>query len=244
MTARDLTGRTFGRWTVLARAARRRGQKNPAWRCRCACGTIAEVQTCQLLAGRSQSCGCRMQELARERRPWRRRNLRGRRVGDLLVLRMGPSLPSTSRYHPTGHSAWVCRCRCGREVLITTRALIDRDQPTTHCGCRRLKPAFETTRTAAVDPRPVAPVVAPIVADRVTTAQQRRTDAGDPVRVPITRVHDDEVRCTPPISSAEALRRFHDTHAPLGRVRRVFTAVDDGDDGHAADAFDPFDPRN
>jgi hypothetical protein len=60
--ANDLTGRTFGRWTVLCRA-----EQPPHiityrtlvwWQCRCRCGTKRPVQPMNLLNGRSRSCGC------------------------------------------------------------------------------------------------------------------------------------------------------------------------------------------
>lgn len=43
-------------------------------------------------------------------------------------------------------------------------------------------------------------------------------------------------------TAAEALRQHHDTHSPLGQVRRVFRSVADDDEvsQHRAD-FDPFD---
>ncbi len=54
-------GQIFGRWTVVAEAARRRS--NPYWLCRCECGASKEVQSYRLLDGTSTSCGC-----------WRREN--------------------------------------------------------------------------------------------------------------------------------------------------------------------------
>lgn len=53
----DLTGQTFGRWTVIERAS-----KNAAgdirWLCRCECGRRATVTGRALRLGRSKSCGC------------------------------------------------------------------------------------------------------------------------------------------------------------------------------------------
>lgn len=51
----DLTGKTFGCWTVL----RKEGQYHL---CRCMCGTERAVQTKHLLSGRSKSCGCRLRK--------------------------------------------------------------------------------------------------------------------------------------------------------------------------------------
>jgi len=53
----DLTGRTFGRWTVLGQSDIRRGRK-VTWRCRCECGTVTTVIGDNLRASISRSCGC------------------------------------------------------------------------------------------------------------------------------------------------------------------------------------------
>jgi len=57
--ARNLTGQTFGRLTVLGREPDR---KRPRWLCRCACGNTSVVRSEGLTSGTSSSCGC----LARE----------------------------------------------------------------------------------------------------------------------------------------------------------------------------------
>ncbi len=55
----NLTGQVFGRLTVLERADGRH------WKCRCECGTIKFVTSCNL-RGKTTSCGCRRAELNRE----------------------------------------------------------------------------------------------------------------------------------------------------------------------------------
>jgi len=52
----DLTGQTFGYWTVLGEAEKL--DVNRRWFCRCACGTERAVQQPSLNRGGSQSCGC------------------------------------------------------------------------------------------------------------------------------------------------------------------------------------------
>lgn len=52
----DLTGQTYGRWTVLGPAPKR-GDKL-YWRSRCECGTERDVMTGGLRGGNSRSCGC------------------------------------------------------------------------------------------------------------------------------------------------------------------------------------------
>ncbi len=52
----DLTGKTFGRYTVLREAKRTTPRR--AWVCRCACGKVRTVQMGTLRSGHSRSCGC------------------------------------------------------------------------------------------------------------------------------------------------------------------------------------------
>lgn len=60
--AEDLSGRQFGRWTVLARAETRGGQSR--FLCRCACGIEKDVARPTLLNGDSTSCGCYRDEVS------------------------------------------------------------------------------------------------------------------------------------------------------------------------------------
>lgn len=69
----DLTGRTFGRLTVLKRADKNASNGNPKWICRCSCPnhTITEVASGDLLYGHTQSCGCLAREqVSARRRKW------------------------------------------------------------------------------------------------------------------------------------------------------------------------------
>lgn len=56
----DLTGRTFGKWTVLHRHFRETTKKRQptVWWCRCACGTEKAVWRSTLIDGKSTSCRC------------------------------------------------------------------------------------------------------------------------------------------------------------------------------------------
>lgn len=69
----DLTGRQFGRWTVLEQAEDYVYPSTQAhaarWRCQCNCEakTIKDVNANRLLNGQSKSCGCLDRELASER---------------------------------------------------------------------------------------------------------------------------------------------------------------------------------
>lgn len=58
---KDLTGQTFGRWTVVAHAGRHNMQVR--WLCVCNCGNQKEVMGSELRRGNSQSCGCLCAEI-------------------------------------------------------------------------------------------------------------------------------------------------------------------------------------
>jgi hypothetical protein len=53
----DLTGKTFTRWTVIARAENSTAGQT-RWLCRCDCGAEGVVQAAALKDSHSQSCGC------------------------------------------------------------------------------------------------------------------------------------------------------------------------------------------
>lgn len=57
----DLTGRRFGRLTVLERSGATKN-KEAKWRCRCDCGMEVIVTSSNLRNGRQVSCGCLRQE--------------------------------------------------------------------------------------------------------------------------------------------------------------------------------------
>lgn len=106
----------------------------------------------------------------RRRRPWARRNLKSERVGRLVVVRLAPALPSRSPLQPLGRTAWLCRCDCGREVVVATADLTRRRNPTGSCGCAKLRPLAPA---AATSPAHQAGALEAVdVPERVTTAQQ------------------------------------------------------------------------
>lgn len=56
----DLTGRTFGRWTVLSYYGVINEKRY--WLCRCSCGTERRVSAAHLKRGKSTNCGCQRKE--------------------------------------------------------------------------------------------------------------------------------------------------------------------------------------
>lgn len=53
----DITGKTFGKWTVLYKTNKRNSGGVVYWHCRCECGNEKDVLGTSLRSGRSLSCG-------------------------------------------------------------------------------------------------------------------------------------------------------------------------------------------
>lgn len=78
----DITGRRFGRLTVIKRAEN--SKRKVRWLCKCSCGIEKIVRGSHLRAGKIRSCGCLLQEILR--------NGNGGRIGERKpALRHGKS---------------------------------------------------------------------------------------------------------------------------------------------------------
>lgn len=96
---KDLTGREFGKWTVVAFADRYKNGSQ-LWHTRCDCGNTSKVRAYALLRGLSEQCGrCARDSYAVDETD----NV----YGNYTVL--GPANPPTRN----GHRVWQCLCACG-----------------------------------------------------------------------------------------------------------------------------------
>lgn len=118
----DLTGKTFGKWTVLGRdkAAEKPGV---FWRCRCECGKRASIIAGSLRSGNSTSCGCARTDALHA-------SIVGKRFGQLTVIE-----PTKAR-SGGGAIVYRCLCDCGRSHMV--RGAILRNGQVSSCGCQRL----------------------------------------------------------------------------------------------------------
>ena len=114
----DLTGKTFGRWTVLEYRA------GGYCLCRCTCGRKKLLLIQSLRDGRSQSCGCLHKEIVSRMNFL---DLTGRSFGRLTVIDRAPN--QKRRVY------WNCQCSCGSLKAIQAGLLID--GRTQSCGCLR-----------------------------------------------------------------------------------------------------------
>ncbi|CAE6714112.1 hypothetical protein [Paraburkholderia haematera] len=112
----ELTGRVFGRFTVLARDGSEGGKA--AWRVQCSCGTVRRVAGVSLRNGVSTSCGCSKKEAGYMPKG------SGERIEDLTIAehaeRSGLSLSAVYRNlrkygHPTPDDATKAAVLCAEE---------------------------------------------------------------------------------------------------------------------------------
>lgn len=114
----DLTGRKYGKLTVLRKTPERDAAGCVMWECQCECGTIKSFSTNVLNSGKVKTCGCGQNKLE---------DLTGKRFGRLTVIRV-------DKYEPSSHSTrWLCRCNCGNEKSVLASCL--KAGTITSCGC-------------------------------------------------------------------------------------------------------------
>ena len=84
----DMTGRRFGRLTVIGRAKNITPYENKHawWKCRCDCGEEVEISGMSLRRGGTRSCGCLRKENGRRqiKAILDRRSGRGKRNGEKM----------------------------------------------------------------------------------------------------------------------------------------------------------------
>ena len=132
---KDLTGRRFGRWTVLRRAPNKYSKTGKSysvmWLCKCDCGVIKSVRSRALLTENSKSCGCLQKDVVSSDFV----DLTGQTFGYLTVVERRPS----DYYKKIGRKYngvyWKCRCKCGNIVDVLSYSL--RIGDTTSCGCKK-----------------------------------------------------------------------------------------------------------
>ena len=125
----DLTGKSFGRLTVLGRAndiIESSGRHRVRWKCQCECGNICYI-TGNNLGKSTISCGCHKNKNASERFSAK---LEGKVFGKLKVLkRVGTRIQNNGDQK----SLWLCECECGTLVEVIGKNLLS--GKTQSCGC-------------------------------------------------------------------------------------------------------------
>jgi hypothetical protein len=121
----DLSGKRFGRWTVV-RYTRKTSDRKSLFLCLCDCGREKEVAGTNLRSGDSKSCGCFMLETVRRSRA----DLSGHWFNGIFVL-------WRSEFRYARERLWLCYCYCGT-LFHTTSDCLKRGV-TKSCGCLRRK---------------------------------------------------------------------------------------------------------
>ena len=120
----DLTGKRFGRITVLERAddyISPSGHKNVRWKCKCDCGNKFIVKPSRLTSGKMISCGCKeLENFISE--------TVGRRFGKLICIGY------SHKEYGVGHF-FKFKCDCGNEIIRNISKV--RSGRVNSCGCLR-----------------------------------------------------------------------------------------------------------
>lgn len=125
----DITGKRFGRLTVLRRSKNDyispSGVRTTRWVCQCNCGSIIEVLRPSLINGSTRSCGC----LQREKAMTVAEDLTGQRFGKLVVV----GRIQTKKYANGISHGWKCKCDCGNVTICQSKSL--KSGEIKSCGC-------------------------------------------------------------------------------------------------------------
>jgi len=126
----NLIGQKFGSLTVIEEDF---SKNRTAWKCRCDCGNIVTVTSCDLKSNHIKSCGCQKKRLISEAK---KENLIGQKFGRLTVIEEYPFKERT---------AWKCLCDCGNTTIATSTSL--KSGHVTSCGCYKAE-LISQTRSA------------------------------------------------------------------------------------------------
>lgn len=127
----NLTGKRFGKLTVLSQAPQLENRYF-TWNCRCDCGGEIVVNTKRLTRGTITNCGC-----VPKAKNQRSLILTGEVFGSLTVLKRAENKGQ--------RTAWLCKCECGNEVVMTTHNL--RTDKRKNCGCKSCKVPYHQDLT-------------------------------------------------------------------------------------------------
>lgn len=126
----DLTGRKFGKLTVIKRCdSKRDGEKEWRWVCECDCPdhNIVEVLSHNLLNGHTNNCGC-----SNKNRPI---DMTGMKCGHLTVLEEVKDKSEAPKELRGLGVLWRCVCDCPNHTIVIVPGSKLRTQKNLSCGC-------------------------------------------------------------------------------------------------------------
>ena len=142
----DLTGQRFGKLKVVERTEDHispSGYKYVMWRCQCDCGNFVNVRTADLKNNGTQSCGCLHKEMLSKAKLI---DLTGQVYERLTVIKRVDDYISPSGSHQV---QWLCKCKCGKEVIVTGNNLKNGNSKSCGCYNRELLPKINSTHNAS-----------------------------------------------------------------------------------------------
>ena len=126
----DMTGQRYGQLTVIKRGENDKHNKAQWW-CQCDCGSpLKLINGAALRRGLVVSCGCNKLKKLKEYNESKVVDETGNTYGYLTVLHRAENTTSKD-----GRAQWVCRCKCGNEIITTGKML--RDGSKLSCGCMK-----------------------------------------------------------------------------------------------------------
>lgn len=124
----DLTGKKFGRLTVLEPTENKTNDGRRIWKCLCECGNIKFTSCQNLKRGQCTSCGCKNKEQITKLGHANALDITNQRFGRLVAIKK-----ATIKLPYSNSIAWVCLCDCGNETIVPLSAL--KSGNTSSCGC-------------------------------------------------------------------------------------------------------------
>ena len=126
----DMVGQRYGLLTVIERGENDKHGKAQWW-CQCDCGSpLKLINGSALRRGLVVSCGCNKRNKLKQYNESNVVDETGNIYGYLTVIRRAEDGEATPR---DGRAQWLCRCKCGNEIITTGKLL--RDGHKISCGC-------------------------------------------------------------------------------------------------------------
>lgn len=125
----DLTGKRFGKLSVIKREGSTDGKRKfPLWLCKCDCGNTCLRTASHLKSDYTNTCGACPDE---------KEDLSGRKYGRWTVIKR-----AENKHRKT---AYLCRCDCGTERVVTADTLLN--GRSLSCGCMQKETVIENHTT-------------------------------------------------------------------------------------------------
>ena len=125
----DLTGKIFGKLTVLSKNNEFGDSNHSYWDCQCECGKITTVRRDALIEGKTKSCGCNSYRMAGIKNM---DDLTGKKFGKLTVINRDFERTDASK-----QAFWWCVCDCGEKISVGRGSL--KSGATRSRGCLKSK---------------------------------------------------------------------------------------------------------